>query len=313
MNPTEDSEMAAKIVAFRSLSSQFGTALSSFQSSGLKFRVLKTVIPSNFQPQDPKPPACDESPRTLFILDSSFNPPTVAHQTLAQSALMRSSSDAFPKPHRLLLLFATMNADKAPSAASFAQRLTLMTILASDILASIKHSPEEYSMVPIDIGVTSVPYYTDKSAAISSEAKDFYPDSPKHIHLIGFDTFTRFFNPKYYKSFSPPFSALSPYFDAGHRLRVTLRPDYEYDSVSDQEAFLQRLKDGEMEKDGGTKSWAQQVELVPPNPNMGVSSTRVRKAAKAGEWQEVHTLCPPTVAEYIKMERLYLAVDQGFK
>ncbi|KXL43389.1 hypothetical protein M433DRAFT_70154 [Acidomyces richmondensis BFW] len=305
--------MATRIASFRSLSYELAKALSSFQSSGSKFRVLKTVTSSNLQPEDPKPPACGQSPKTLFILDSSFNPPTVAHQSMAQSALTRSFSDAFPRPHRLLLLFATMNADKAPSAASFAQRLTLMTILASELLASIEDNPDDYSMVPIDVGVTNVPYYTDKSAAISSEAKDCYPDSPKHIHLIGFDTFTRIFDPKYYMSFSPPFSALSPYFDAGHRLRVTLRPDQEQDSIAGQVAFIKRLEDGNMEKDGGMRSWAQQVDFVLPNKNVGVSSTKVRKTAMAGQWQEVRKLCPPTVAEYVKMERLYLAVDQESK
>ena len=305
--------MASRLSTYRSLVPQFSSALKTFQTSSSKFRVLKTVHPTSLVPEDPSPPPKDESPRTLFILDSSFNPPSIAHQTLAASALSRSNSDAFPKPHRMLLLFATMNADKAPSAASFDQRLTLMTVFATDLLHGLKVRQEEFSVVPVDIGVTTVPYYTDKSAAIEKEGAEWYPDAPKHIHLIGYDTLTRFFAAKYYKDFDPPFSALNPYFDAGHRLRVTLRPDEDYGSEADQRAFIKRLGDGEMEGEGGKKEWAKQLDLVPPNPKAGVSSTRIRKAAKAGDWEKVRELCTAGVAEYVKSEALYGEDDRGAK
>lgn len=308
-----DDDMASRMASYRSLVPQMSSALKTFQSSGSKFRILKTVHPSNFIPQDPQPPPSEESPRTLFILDSSFNPPSIAHQTLVSSALHKSTSSAFPKPHRLLLLFATMNADKAPSAATFDQRLTLMTVFATDLLQSLKAKADEYPIVPVDIGVTTVPYYTDKSAAIETEGAEWYPDKPTHIHLVGFDTMTRFFAAKYYSNFDPPFSALNPYFDSGHRLRVTLRPDDAYGSVDEQRAFLQRLEDGEMEEEGGKRVWAKQVELVPPNERVGVSSTKVRKAAKRGDWEEVGQLCTPGVTEWVRNGKLYQEDDRGAK
>ncbi|KAK3066675.1 hypothetical protein LTR53_016885, partial [Teratosphaeriaceae sp. CCFEE 6253] len=132
--------MASRISIYRSLVPQLASALDGFRTSGSKFRVLKTVSSLHLTPQDPGPPASDDSPSTLFILDSSFNPPSIAHQTLALSALRKTSSDAHPKPHRLLLLFATMNAEKAPSAAAFEQRLALMTVFATDLLSSLKDS-----------------------------------------------------------------------------------------------------------------------------------------------------------------------------
>ncbi|KAK4541271.1 hypothetical protein LTR36_008187 [Oleoguttula mirabilis] len=308
-----DDDMAARMSTYRTLVPQLGSALKSFQSSGAKFRVLKTVHPSRLIPEDPQPPSRDESPKTLFILDSSFNPPSIAHQTLAMSALKATSSDASPRPHRLLLLFATMNADKAPSAASFDQRLTLMTVFAADLLQSLKATSAEYSVVPVDIGVTTVPYYTDKSAAIEAEGLQWYPDKPTHTHLVGFDTLTRFFAAKYYPKFDPPFSALNPYFDGGHRLRVTLRPDDEYGSVDEQRAFVERLGNGEMEDDGGKPEWAKQVELVPPNAEVGVSSTKVRKAAKRGDWDAVGQLCMAGVTEWVRSEKLYAEDDRGAK
>ncbi|KAK5702070.1 hypothetical protein LTR97_004890 [Elasticomyces elasticus] len=303
-------EMASRLPTYRSLVPQLASALDSFRSSGSKFRVLKTVTPSNLSPQDPSSASAGDSPKTLFILDSSFNPPSIAHQTLAASALHKSCSDGHPKPHRLLLLFATMNAEKAPSAAAFEQRLTLMTVFAADLLQTLKDS-KDHSTVSIDIGVTSLPYYTDKSAAINTEGTEWYPSKPAHVHLVGYDTITRFFAPKYYPKFDPPLSALDPYFEAGHGLRVTLRPDNEFGTIEEQRAFVKRLETGEMEAVGGKKEWVKQVELVEPNARSGVSSTKIRKAAKRGDWEEVGELCTPGVVEYVKSEGLYADDDRA--
>lgn len=306
-----DDNMAFRHSIYKTLAPQLGTALRAFQSSPSKFQVLQTVSPETLRPTPPEPP--QDSPKTLFILDSSFNPPQIAHQTLAQSALHHNASAVYPGPHRLLLLFSTMNADKAPSAASFDQRLTLMTIFASDLLANLQSEASEYSIPTVDIGVTTAPYYTDKSAAISSADPKPYPSDPAHVHLLGFDTLTRFFAPKYYPNHSPPLTALNPYFDAGHQLRVTLRPDEAYGSVEEQRAFVKKLGGGEMEKDGGKREWAGQVLLVDPNPKAGVSSTKVRKAAKGGEWEVVSELCTGGVAEWVKTEGLYDDDDRGSK
>ena len=309
---TEDI-MASRLAALRPLVTEFQSALKSFKNSGSTFRVLKTIDPSNSTPKDSSTPTEDDSPRTLFILDSSFNPPSIAHQYIAQSALYKSSSDAFPKPHRLLLLFATMNADKAPSAASFDQRLALMAVFASDLIESIKSKPEKYSVVPVDIGVTTIPYYTDKSAAIEAEGVEWYPAEPTHIHLVGFDTITRLFATKYYPNFDPPFSALNPYFDHGHRLRVTLRPDDDYGDLNSQKAFFKQIENGQMDKDGAKREWAKQIDVVPPNPEVGVSSTKIRKAAKREDWDELSQLTTAGIAAWVKDERLYGEDDTGAK
>ncbi|KAI5359907.1 putative nicotinate/nicotinamide nucleotide adenylyltransferase [Septoria linicola] len=304
---------ASRLRSFGKLVPELDSALRAFQSSDANFRIFKTIHPSFEAPQEPSRPPQGESPKTLFILDSSFNPPSIAHRTLAQSALEKSASDKFTKPHRLLLLFAIMNADKAPSPASFEQRLALMTVFAKDLQDSLKQDSQKFELIPIDIGVTKLPYYTDKSRVIETEGQEWYPDKPHHIHLVGYDTLTRFFGAKYYKEFDPPFAALNPYFDAGHRLRVTLRPDEEYGTVDTQKAFAKKLETGEMAKDGGKPEWAKQVELVPPNAKAGVSSTKIRKAAKAGDWETVKQLCTPGVAEWVQQESLYEGDDRGAK
>ncbi|KAK4982797.1 hypothetical protein LTR66_009091 [Elasticomyces elasticus] len=295
-------EMASHISSLRTLLPRLSSSLSNFQSSSSKFAIIHSINPT------PDPP---QSPKTLFILDSSFNPPSIAHLAITKSILRSSSANRYPKPHRLLLLFSTHNADKAPSAASFPQRLALMTIFAEDLHDNLKNSGEDHSIPPVDIGLTTLPYYTDKTAAIS--AANVYPDKPMHIHMMGFDTITRFFAAKYYPNHDPPFSALAPYFEAGHRLRVTIRPDDEFGDAKTQRAFLRKLEDGEMEKDGGKREWAEQIEMVEPGEGVGVSSTKVRKAAKSGDWETVQALCTKGVMTWVKEEELYAADDRGAK
>lgn len=296
-------------------------------------------------------------PKTLFILDSSFNPPSIAHAALAQSAFLddcNSSSQPsqqqqqqqkekkeYEFPHRLLLLFAVTNADKIAAPASFEHRLAMMTVFARDLqdffardgVQKQKGQEQEQQKedenkqqrchpMAIDIGVTKHPFYTDKSRAIESEGYLHYPGThPRHIHLLGYDTLTRFFTAKYYiqQDFDPPFVALEPYFDKGHELRVTLRPtspsapgvSSSVDNAKEdqKQSFLQTLADpkGEMQKNGAQAKWARQIEFVSPHDaGMGVSSTRIREAVGKGEWEVVRELCTPRVAGWVEREGLYL-------
>lgn len=297
--------MASRIASLRNLVPEMEAALKSFQSSGSQFRILKTIQSDTSRSHEQS----SQTNKPLLILDSSFNPPSIAHLTLAQSALKSSPTN------RLCLLFATMNADKAPSPAPFQHRLAMMALLAQDLLSSLQQETEsnpDKEELSIDVAVTTAPYYNAKSAAISdSEA---YPSHPRHTHLLGFDTITRFFNPKYYAStHDPPLSALAPFFEAGHRLRVTLRPDESNYTLEDQKSFVDSLANGSMEKDGAKREWAQQVELVDPNPRAGVSSTRVREAAKKGQWKTVEELCTPQVAEWVRTYKLYEGDATGAK
>jgi nicotinamide-nucleotide adenylyltransferase len=82
-----------------SLISVFKTSLQAFTSSGKGFEVLRSV-------------GGQQSPRTLYVLDASFNPPTKAHMRMATSAISSASSVERNSGLGLLLLLATQNADK---------------------------------------------------------------------------------------------------------------------------------------------------------------------------------------------------------
>lgn len=298
------SDMASCISAMRALLPGFESALQSFAAASAKFCVVRTVNAAKIQPS------------TLYILDSSFNPPSIAHLTLITSAL---KEHAYPErnPCRVLLLFSTQNADKAPSPASFAQRIALMSIFAEDLSNRLKTEVNQrnagIARVPIDVGLTKEPYYNDKSVAIADTQPPIYPSSPSHVYLVGYDTLTRFCNPKYYPSHHPPLSALRPFFDANHKLRVTQRPtDTEdasstagFDTPEEQEAYLQSLTQGRHVAAGFEAAWGHQIVMTKAEGAVGVSSTRVRRAAHEGRWDDVGELCTEAVALWIRDQNLY--------
>lgn len=202
------------------------SALRAFQTSGKAFELITTTTNVS-----PAPRRC----RTLVILDSSFNPPTIAHMQMATSALrdLETQRDiastlkggggpvaadgvthgAGADGLRLLLLLAVNNADKAPKPASFEQRLLMMRAFAGDLQHAWREAQAQTQAraqedIPVDIGLTKHPYFHEKSAAIASSPEyDFAPARPdpatttvatEQIFLAGYDTLIRIFNPKYY-------------------------------------------------------------------------------------------------------------------
>ena len=296
--------MASRVASLRSLLPEFESALHSFTSSPAKFRVVHTVNPTSTRP------------RTLYILDSSFNPPQKAHLSLATTALKQSQTSD-EKPYRLLLLFSTHNADKAPSPASFAQRIALMAAFAEDISQTLKSAAAGIS---IDVGLTKEPYYSDKSIAIKETTPPFYPSNPVHVHLVGYDTLIRFCNPKYYPEHDPPLLALKPFFDAGHKMCVTQRPadssdasSSEFGTIEEQKRYVQDLTNGEREGEGFKRHWGKNINMAQAEEGVGISSTRVRRAANEEDWSEVGKLCTEGVTAWIKDQALYSEDASGKK
>ncbi|KAF2399243.1 Nucleotidylyl transferase [Trichodelitschia bisporula] len=298
--------MATRLSKVRSDLPAFKVALDTFNSKHT-FKLVHMVNPPD------TPTASDASTsdvKTLFILDSSYNPPSRAHLALACAVSCGFGS----LPHRLLLLFSTHNADKSPKPASFEQRLAMMILFAEDLQDFWKAEP--LRAVPIDIGLTSKPYYTDKSMAIVGADPQVYPSQPSHVHLLGYDTLTRCLDPKYYQKFDPPLHALKPYFDAGHSFICLLRPNSSSDNAvsadteAEQRAYITRLSSGsELEKYGFQREWGSQIGFLDGDdvPSaVGISSTAIRTAAKEQDWDAVSHMCTPRVAAWIREEGLYV-------
>ena len=289
--------------AFQSLKAQYGSTLHHFITASRTFDLCASIPPSTT-------PSSSPVPSRLYVLDSSFNPPTLAHRRIACSALRECRDSS--RPVRLLLLLATQNADKPAKPASFEDRLAMMDLFAHDLRAHLatllreddghKEATEESALPVIDIGVTKLPYFIDKAAAI--DAAGVYPSALEQVHLTGYDTLIRILDPKYY----PPTHTLQPLvpFLTHHRLRVTMRPDSEWGSRRDQEEFLRRLAQGGRESEGGRREWAQRIQLVegrqPGDPP--VSSTLARQACLSHP-EDLDKLVPGPVRQFLLTQHPY--------
>lgn len=291
------------------------SALRAFQSSSRTFQLLKTT-------SKPTPP---RKCTTLVVLDSSFNPPTIAHRHMAMTALHDlqnqrglSTSTNDNAGIRLLLLLAVNNADKPPKPASFEHRLLLMEHFAADIQREWReiHTEDKRSsgvvVPPVDIGLTKHPYFHDKSAAIA-EANTEYAFEPvdagsEQIFLAGYDTLIRIFNPKYYTEAAdgvatPIQAALDPFL-ARARLRITMRTDGEWGDDDAQGEYFEGLLSGqELEKVGGRREWARKIEMVEAlqgKDGLVLSSTEARVAIEKKDWALLKLLVPEGVAGVIE-------------
>ncbi len=328
----------------RSAADFFTRALSSFQSSGSKFQVVCTAAPS--QPRrgldhgNPAPLPPRARPRTLIVLDSSFNPPTRAHLRMATSAIRGLTLNQGHRLSavRLLLLLSVNNADKGVKPAAFDKRLAMMWAFARDVQHTLRNAAELASVegqdgseagagagaVSVDLGLATVPYFHDKSAALA-ESEFYNPEGDQdgageteQVFLVGYDTLIRILNPKYY---GPPDStgqpavvestpmrkALDPFF-ARATLRVTMRTDDEWGGAEEQRAYLDGLMRAEgLRKLGGSKDWGNRIEMVEGRGAGAdiISSTYARTAAKARAWDQLDSMVTPEVRWWIEWENLY--------
>ncbi|PGH03798.1 hypothetical protein AJ79_07274 [Helicocarpus griseus UAMH5409] len=294
-------ESASNNQPLERLRQDYHESLQTFVASSKIFQVLDTVLPVN--KSEPGVPA------TLYVLDSSFNPPTLAHLNIAKSAL---AQHADLSSVRLLLLLATQNADKPSRPALFEDRLVMMHLFAQDIRDALLQDranngsdaqKDQKDAPAIDIGVTKLPYFIDKAVAIS--ASKVYPDSIEQILLTGYDTLVRIFDTKYY----PPKCTLEPLsrFFNHHKLRVTFRPDDDWGGREDQELFLRNLAQGAREQEGGKREWAKRIELVEGKKpgEEAVSSTKARIAAINKDSSALEKLVTPSVSDWMITQRLY--------
>lgn len=297
-------------------------ALRAFQASHSPFALIPSTTTTNAVPRK-----CT----TLVVLDSSFNPPTIAHMAMATSALhdlrtRRNTTTAHEDRDdgdgvRLLLLLAVNNADKAAKPASFEQRLLMMQYFAGDLQrawraararAQAQAQQEEEEELPVDIGLTTLPYFHDKSAAIAQAPEyTFAPSGSEQVFLAGYDTLIRIFHPKYYTNTTttpaaattPMQAALDPFL-ARARLRITMRTDAEWGGRAEQEEAVERLLQGdELTRVGGRRAWAERVEMVEGlagEDGLALSSTEARAAVAKGQWERVRKLVPEGVAGAIE-------------
>jgi nicotinamide-nucleotide adenylyltransferase len=242
----------------------YSTHLKSFISSSKTFQILN---PSSH-------PLGTES---LYILDSSFNPPTKAHLALALSSLATTNNST------ILLLLAIQNADKKAKPATFDHRLEMMELLARRI--------ERTSSARAIIALSKHPRFVDKAKEVAIA----FPSVEEIVWLVGYDTLIRILDKKYYVPGTVE-ESLKAFWEK-NRLVCAIRGD---ETV--ERALVERIRNGDV--DGVPVSWAEYIKVIEP-VGKEESSTQARKAAADGEWDELGKVVPEDIAEYIKKEQLY--------
>lgn len=230
----------------------------------------------------------------LFILDSSFNPPHLAHYSLVKTSIDYEAFKNDRNSSSVLLLLSISNADKADGEpASLEQRIDMIILLAEHITKSLG--------VPAAVALTSCPKFADKCEAIQNHSRELALPKLKLTFLVGFDTIIRILDQKYYTS--PISVALNDLFQNSDFLVLT-REDKKH-TIEFQLSYVKQLHDGSLK--AIPNDWASRIYIV-VNDNLieaDISSSAIRSNIRNGNihWQE-KTI--PEIATYIKEKSPYV-------
>eukprot|EP00931_Biecheleriopsis_adriatica_P020910 TRINITY_DN13828_c0_g1_i1.p1 TRINITY_DN13828_c0_g1~~TRINITY_DN13828_c0_g1_i1.p1 ORF type:complete len:260 (+),score=55.79 TRINITY_DN13828_c0_g1_i1:63-842(+) len=217
----------------------------------------------------------------IAVLDSSFNPPTLAHERLLKLAV-----ESIGSLDVTLLMLGTSNADKALVGAQLHDRLAMMHQMAI---------AQGASPAPTVLAVTCHSLFVDKARSLLRMLSE-NPDSPRSTvyFIVGSDTTMRIFNPKYYKE---PENELGQFFGMAHLLSFdrdeeSIKKTREALATPLAQRFQERITLLKMDE-----PWMQDI-----------SSTRVRAALQHGE--DLSQLLLPGVQEFVlKNQHMYVATS----
>lgn len=272
--------------------SRFLKPLQEFLASKADFRIVYSTA------SEGSPEFINNSTQRVCVLDSSFNPPHLAHYAIIEE-LLKSNYDGIPIKNKvLLLLLSVQNADKHhPQPESFDQRLELIHLMADHIAANIP--------ITVAIGLTKQAMFVNKSLSIldyldAQEKKTIKPEF-KLTFLIGFDTLIRILNPKYYL---PDKLSVS----LEHFMKMTdlvcLTRHSETVTINQQLVYVKEISLGQHEEI--PSHWSKNIFLL-RNMNEEVatfSSSGIRKEILLGD-QSWKKQVLPEVAKCIEENNLY--------
>ena len=256
-----------------------------------------------------------QSPKLLRIsvLDSSFNPPTLAHLGLANTHLpLEWAKDVSPGSQESvdydahLLLLSVKNADKTlkPTDASYLQRLEMMSLLT-----------KRMSSTNVAIAITNQATFVCKSkvllAFLNQKILSFRTQPSPTIELtflVGLDTLERIFSPRYYPSETEMKAALQKFLSSapeGDNSRI----------LAGQRIFIPTASQSVEETSTLVKHYLDsgRIAIVDNGEELSaLSSTAVRSAVArdgltTGDKARLlwHDCITTEIAKYIVEEQLY--------
>lgn len=259
-----------------------------------------TSVPFTLLYAPPAWPRCtngstSKSTPHIAVLDSSFNPPTLAHEAIASSSFPAHppstppvSEESNPYTTRLLL-FSLRNVDKTAKAtdASLLQRCEMMTFLAERV--------ERNTGQGVGIGLLNEPTFAGKAEIVRAwlkKEKDL--QDVQLSFLVGTDTLIRCFEPKYYPKGMA--ETLDPFFETCYVVSAQRGEDDTSrgieEGVLDRPEVQRWVRDGRVRLSGSFKEGRE-----------AVSSTSVRQAVQGS--RPLKDLVSDEIEEYIRQEGLY--------
>lgn len=249
----------------------------------------------------------------IAVLDSSFNPPTLAHLALANHPRPKyeySSGDYDAK----LLLLSIRNADKKlkTSDATYEHRAEMMIELAKDVTNS-DGSPGNVAVAMID-----EPTFVGKSKILQmflmkrlNELESLEPAlEPKLTFLLGIDTLYRLFSPRYYSNseedrFSKMRSALRQFFVGDDSRVVSASRDassYPSNNESSSESYLMSQIQSFLTDCSISSEYVSIIHIGDNLSRLSSSNVRELVAKNVEDWKP---MVSTRVADYVTKEGLY--------
>ncbi|KAG8859326.1 hypothetical protein FRB96_004541 [Tulasnella sp. 330] len=268
---------------------------------------------------DQRTPLRSTSPLHISVLDSSFNPPTLAHLALALSSrplplhqvASGAQQDASYEVHLLLLSVTNVEKSLKPGDPSFPERVKMMIELAHEMELHTNHP----SSGNVAVAVIDEATFVGKSAKLLRYLKVHHTPqlgqrSPLLTFLIGTDTITRFFSPRYYTSAEAMNTSIRRFFltpatakdgEEGDGSQIACARRSSNLSDEEEEELLQSPEVRPYVEAGGVRM------MDIPSDQAAMSSTLVREGIrnpqdKATSWEK---MCARPVTEYIKVHHLY--------
>lgn len=250
-------------------------------------------------------PLASSDTRRICILDSSFNPPHLAHYALAKEALAYKYNDKGENPQKeisLILLLSIKNADKGAAPLNeVAHRLVMMRLMADYL--------HENLGVHVSIAVTNHAKFVDKSASVLNWLKTEVPNEVAHIKLtflVGFDTLVRIFDPKYYVP-DRLLDSLREFMETTDLFCLTRKDNLV--SYHNQVNYVTRMRHGLIA--AVPLAWSNSVHLftfptAEENDRLGAVSSSSIRTALADDNQRLEGLpLIPLIKSYIRQNNLY--------
>lgn len=269
---------------------------------------------------------------SLSVLDSSFNPPTLAHLSLALIPPLRSldagTAAAEGVTYGYILLLSVRNADKQlkPGDATFAQRLQMMILLAEEMQSRASADPAHTfsNGLPVAVAAIDEPTFVGKSTKVlnylaQDPSRALDSAAPTLTFILGYDTIIRFFNRKYYGTQENMRSTLRTFFDIEHSSIICARRNSSpstMSSSSSSEKSSQSDEEAAFLASDGVRPYVEteKVRMIDIGAEEAAMSSTLVRAAAAAEGKAdaaspsekgLDALVIPAIAQYVREQSLF--------